>query len=166
MQAAHQKMGVVGARQIFSFRPARLPAALLGSFNTSNLVSIRCPPFRGMIKGLAVGVVSRAGEGEEEEKKAAESTDGTNHAANSGDPGLDSWAKKRQQGNVAHPADVSLALRHKPDSNGPVGGEGCGCGFWLAIELVEGGRSLNGRWIPPTPRRGESSLRLIDCLID
>lgn len=68
-----------------------------------------------MIKGLAVGVVSRAGEGEE---KAAESTYWTNHAANSGNPGLGSWAKKRQQGNVAHPADVSLALRHKPDSNG------------------------------------------------
>lgn len=39
-----------------------------------------------MIKGLAVGVVSRAGEGK---KKAAESTYCTsNHDANSDDPGL------------------------------------------------------------------------------
>jgi hypothetical protein len=69
-------------------------------------------------------------------EKAAESTYWTNHAADSGGPSLGSWAKKRQQGNVAHPADVSLALRHKPDSNGPVCGEGCGCGLWLAMDRL------------------------------
>jgi hypothetical protein len=73
----------------------------------TSFFSIRCLPFRGMIRGSLWGV-SGAGEGK---KRAASLQD-----ANPCDP------SQGQQGNVAHLADVSVALRHSPDSNGPVRG--------------------------------------------
>lgn len=105
---------MVGARQIFSFRPARLPAALLAA-STPATSSPSGASLSGDDQGVGCGGGLQSWGRETWERKKLPSP----HTGLITPPiATLAWAKKRQQGNVAHPADVSLALRHKPDSNG------------------------------------------------
>lgn len=125
-------MGVVGARQILSFKPARLAAALLAT-PTPATSSPSGASLSGDDQGVGCGGGLQSWGGREKKLPSPHTGLITPPIATL------AWAAGQRNASRETWRIPQTCLWHYGTSltrMGPVCGEGCGCGLWLAIERL------------------------------